>query len=92
MTPPSIPPSTPPSISEAVLAAILDVAPDLEGEQLDPVADLQQDLGLDSIDLLNIAGRIEARTGVEIPDSDFPNLHRIGSLIAFVESRAAIPA
>lgn len=83
---------TPPSISEAVLAAILDVAPDLEGENLDPATDLQLDLGLDSIDLLNIAGRIEARTGVEIPDSEFSDLHRIGSLIAFVESRSATQA
>jgi acyl carrier protein len=86
MTPP------PPSISEAVLAAILDVAPDLEGENLDLSADLQQDLGLDSIDLLNIAGRIEARTGVEISDTDFSDLRRISSLIAFVESKSAASA
>jgi acyl carrier protein len=72
---------------EAVVQAILDVAPEIPPDDLRSATDLQRDLGLDSIDLVNVAGAIAERTGVEIPDAEFTRLREFGSLVEFVAAR-----
>ena len=72
-------------MSEAVLESILEVAPDLSASDLESGLDLRSDLGLDSIDVVNIAATIAARTGFEIPDSELAGLRTVGELSAFVE-------
>jgi len=76
-----------------VCAALMDVAPDLAPEDLTREADLQLDLGLDSIDLVNVAGAIAERTGVDIPEVDYASLRRVGDLADYVESHGgdAVP-
>jgi acyl carrier protein len=74
---------------EDVLQAILDVAPEIPVDSIEATTDLQRDLGLDSIDLVNVAGAIAERTGVEIPDAEFARLHDFGSLVEFVTSHRA---
>jgi acyl carrier protein len=76
------------TIQGAVLAAIIEVAPDLEPKDLDSTTNLHDDLGLDSIDLLNIASEVAERTGFEIPESEMSRLHSVGDLIDFVERHA----
>lgn len=86
-TPTESPSADAPSTAHAkVCQAVLDVAPDLQPDDLDREADLQLDLGLDSIDLVNVAGAIKERTGVEIPEVDFAPLRRVGDLADYVES------
>lgn len=76
------------SLHEAVCRSILEVAPDLDPEDLLASTDLRDDLGLDSIDLVNVAGAIAEHTGVEIPDAEFARLRRIGSLVDFVRGQS----
>lgn len=71
---------------QAVRQAILEIAPDLSTAELELSVDLHDDLGLDSIDLVNVAGAISDLTGIEIPDADYTRLHRIGDLVDFVEA------
>ena len=73
------------SVRDDVLDAILEVAPDLERDELDSGVDLRSEAGLDSIDLLNIASVISEKTGVEIPEADLPSLHTVSELIGFIE-------
>jgi len=74
------------SIREQVLDAILEIAPDLGQDDLEPNADLRSEIGLDSIDLLNIASAIGERTGFEIPEADLPRLHSVGDLVGYIEN------
>jgi acyl carrier protein len=69
-----------------VVAALADIAPDVDATELD--ADLHDDLGLDSMDLLNLAGAIALRTGIEIPDRDYPELRTIRRLEAYLDQHA----
>jgi acyl carrier protein len=71
---------------EKIYQSILEVAPDLSEGDLAADVDLHGDLGLDSIDLVNIAASIAGRTGFEIPDSELAGLHTVGDLVTFVES------
>lgn len=73
------------SLEQQVLESIVEVAPDLDVDDLDAGVDLHADIGLDSIDLLNIAAEIAARTGYEIPEASLSRLHTVGALVEFVE-------
>jgi len=70
-----------------VVDAILEVAPDLSAADLAPGLDLRRDLGLDSIDLLNIASVLSERTGLEIPEAEYTSLNTLGDLVGFVEEQ-----
>lgn len=64
-------------------AAISTVAPDVTDElsELDPDVDLFAEFELDSMDRLNIMTALAASTGVEIPDSRYPQLTTVNRLV-----------
>ncbi|MGB8857835.1 MAG: phosphopantetheine-binding protein [Ilumatobacteraceae bacterium] len=70
-----------------VEAALLRVAPDVDANDLD--ADLHDDLGLDSMDLLNLAAAISASSHIEIPERDFPGLRTLRQLEEYLAQRLA---
>ncbi len=67
-----------------VAAALSIVAPDVDPGELD--ADLHDDLGLDSMDLLNVAAAIGERTGIDVPERDYPGLRTIREVANYLES------
>lgn len=75
-------------ITQALAEALADVAPDVDVPALDRAADLVTAAGLDSIDFLALVDRIHERTGVEIPERDFPACTTFDGLIAYVRDRA----
>ncbi|MGZ4762807.1 MAG: acyl carrier protein [Ilumatobacteraceae bacterium] len=69
-----------------IVSALAQIAPDVDPDDLD--ADLHDDLGLDSMDLLNLAAAITDRSGVEIPERDYSKLRTIRQLEAFLAARS----
>lgn len=67
-----------------VAAALSMVAPDVDPDDVD--ADLHDDLGLDSMDLLNVAAAIAEATGIDIPERDYPGLRTIRAVAGYLES------
>lgn len=74
---------------ETVVAAILAVAPELDADDLTDDARLQEDLDLDSMDFLDVVTGLAERTGVDIPERDYPELATIGGAAAYLERHAA---
>ena len=74
----------PEALREILYELILDVAPDLTREDLSPDVDLRYDLGLDSIDSLNIANGIAERIGLEIPEVDRASLRNVRALLDYI--------
>lgn len=74
--------------TEVVLASIAAVAPEAEDElpDLDPSTDLFEELGLDSMDHLNVMTEIAKRTGVEIPEREYGQLRSVSALAARITS------
>ena len=68
----------------AVHRAIAQVAPDVEPEDLTEGARLRQDLELDSLDFLRLVETVDAATGINIPESDYPLVATVGGLIAYI--------
>jgi len=50
-----------------------------------PEADLRSDLGLNSLDIIELLFKMEETFDLEIPDSDLSDITTVGALIAYVE-------
>jgi acyl carrier protein len=48
---------------------------------------LQEDLGADSLDLVEIIMEIENKFGIEIPDEDIFGLKTINSVVSYIEAK-----
>lgn len=71
-------------LREAVIGALVEVAPDIDAESIDPAADLAQQLDIDSMDFLNVVVRIHERTGIEIPERDYPRLGTLDDAVSYL--------
>lgn len=69
-----------------VTEVLAQIAPEIDPATLDPAADLRADLDLDSMDVLNLVIGVHERTGIDIPERDYPRLTSVG---AFAEYLAA---
>lgn len=69
-----------------IVEALAQIAPDVDPGDVD--ADLHDDLGLDSMDLLNLAAAISERSGVEIPERDYSSLRTLRQLEAYLAGHA----
>ena len=54
------------------LDELVKVAPDLDPAGISGTDHLQEDLGLDSMDILNFVTALHAALGVDIPERDYP--------------------
>jgi acyl carrier protein len=62
----------------------------LDREVVVPEAHLQDDLGADSLGLLNLAEAIDARYGIELQGDDLVDIANVGELVKLVESKIAL--
>lgn len=61
----------------------------LDREAVVPEAHLQDDLGADSLGLLNLAEAIHARYGIDLLGDDLVDIPNVGELAKLVESKIA---
>jgi acyl carrier protein len=61
-------------IRAAFIEDLTDVAPDIDPATLGEDDHLQDDLGLDSMDFLNLVAALHRRFGLPIPEADYPRL------------------
>lgn len=73
----------------AVLAALGDVAPEADPARLDPKALLRDALEIDSMDFLRFVVALHRRTGVEVPEADYPKLASVDACVAYLTTRLA---
>ncbi len=62
----------------------------LDEEAVVSEAHLQDDLGADSLGLLNLAEAIDARYGIELQGDDLVDIANVGELVKLVESKIAL--
>jgi acyl carrier protein len=82
-----LPPTSPDDLDALVRSALVEVAPDLDLAAIGPQADFRYDLGLDSMDILNLAIAVHELTGVDVPERDYPRMTSIERCVAYLGSR-----
>lgn len=59
----------------------------LPAEQLVPEARLVEDLGLDSLDAVELAISVERKFDIDVPEEELAKLKTVADMVALVESR-----
>ena len=62
---------------------------DLEEEQVTEEAEVIEDLGADSLDIVDLVMTLEEEFDTEIPDEDIENLKTVGDIVKYIEDHAA---
>lgn len=76
---------------EAVIQRVsLIVGEQLGVDEVDlvPEASLLDDLGADSLDVVELVMALEEAFGIEVPDDDVENIRTISDIVQYIESRA----
>lgn len=71
----------------AFLEELTSVAPDLDAATIADDDHLQDDLGLDSMDFLNLVARLHRRFGLPIPETDYPRLATTEQAAAYLSEK-----
>ena len=73
---------------EQILAGFLDeltgIAPELAPDEIAEDAHLQEDMGLDSMDFLNLVAALHRRFGVAVPEADYPRLATPAAAVSYL--------
>lgn len=72
-----------------VRAALYRIAPDLEGEPLDPRQRFRDQFEFDSMDLLRYIVELHQRTGIEIPESAYAQLESLAGAVDWLRKAGA---
>lgn len=61
---------------------------DVEEDSITAETNLQEDLGADSLDVVDLLMSIEDEFETEIPDEDVENIHTVGDLVSYIEANS----
>ena len=78
---------TPDQIRAAYLEELARVAPDIDPTDVGENDHIQDDLELDSMDVLNLVTGLHARLGVDIPEADYPQIATLALAVPFLAGR-----
>jgi acyl carrier protein len=60
------------------------IAPEADLDSLDPEARLQDELDLDSLNFLDFVTGLHQRTGVDIPERDYPKIGTLADCVSYL--------
>ena len=67
------------------IKAILADQFDADEDSITAETNIQEDLGADSLDVVDLIMTLEDEFEIEVPDSEVENIKTVGALVAFVE-------
>jgi acyl carrier protein len=71
---------------KSMICDVLDgIAPEADLSAVAGDEDLREALDLDSMDFLNFVVAMHERTGIDIPEADYPRLRTLDGVIAYFE-------
>ena len=68
--------------------AILAEQFDVDEDKITADTDLQEDLGADSLDVVDLLMSIEEELDVEVPDEEIENIKTVGTLVSYIEANS----
>ena len=72
---------------ELLVDALGGIAPEVDVDALDPDAEIQTAADLDSMDFLALLEALAERTGIEIPEADYPRLASVSGAARYLADR-----
>ncbi len=75
------------AVAEKVVSIIVDQL-GVDGDQVKPEASFTDDLGADSLDIVELVMAFEEEFGIEIPDEDAEKIGKVQDAVAYIEQNA----
>ena len=77
---------------EEILTAIQEHLADrgIEATDVSEGSDLSKDLGLDSLDTVELTLGLEERFGIEIPDTELEGVSTVGDAVTLIEKKVSV--
>ena len=73
----------------AFLEELCRIAPDIDPETVGDDDHIQEDLELDSMDVLNLVAALHDRLGIDIPERDYPEISTARRAAAYLARRGS---
>lgn len=61
---------------------------EVEEDTINAETDIQDDLGADSLDVVDLIMSLEDEFEIEVPDEDIEKLRTVGALVSYIESHS----
>lgn len=74
-------------IRALLLECLSDVAPEIDPATIDPSESLREELDIDSMDFLAFVRALHERTGVSIPELDYPKVDTLDGAVAYLGAK-----
>jgi acyl carrier protein len=68
----------------AVVGALAAIAPETDPSAIDATASLRDELDIDSMDFLAFVTALHDRTGVTVPETEYPSVDSIDGAVAYL--------
>jgi acyl carrier protein len=79
-----------------IVAVLIDelgrIAPEIDATQINPEAELREELDIDSMDFLNLVAALHERLDIDIPEIDYPNLTTLSRTLDYLAQRLGASA
>lgn len=75
-------------IKAAIIKQILNIAPDVEEEEIVGDKNIQRSLEIDSFDFLKILTALNEELGVEVPEADYAKVDTLEHMIDYFAERS----
>lgn len=76
-------------LQKLVTKKLFTVAPEFEGEAIEPETPFRDQFEIDSMDFLNFIIAVHEATGIDIPEADYPQMETLKSAIAYLKQKGA---
>jgi acyl carrier protein len=73
---------------DTVAAILGQIAPEADLDDVEPDEDLRSGLDLDSLDFLSLIEGLKERTGVDVPEEDYPQVRSLAGLITYLTAHS----
>ena len=80
---------TQPDFRAIFLEELTRVAPDIDPSTVGDDDHIQDDLELDSMDVLNLVAALHSRLGVDIPEAEYDSISTVSLAAGFLAEKAA---
>ena len=77
-------------IKIVVLSALAKIAPEIEGEDIEPDVNFRDQFDIDSFDFLNLMIALHEELGVDIQEVDYPKFSNLSSSVSYLATKLDI--
>ena len=74
-------------LKESIIKQIMEIAPDVEEEEIEPNENLQSSLEIDSFDFLKILTAMYEEVGIEVPEADYSKVDTLERMAEYFAER-----